>query len=260
MHPCALSTVDLKRFRKHGYVVVRSLLEPAGIAPIRDQAIEELSRDPAPMELESEVGYPGAPASTEAPGGSTPRRLLDAYARDGALAEWARDPRPLRCLARILNSRCLLLSQAHHNCVMTKHPLHSSDTGWHQDVRYWSFSGRDLVNTWLALGPEFPANGGLRVIPGSHRWQVGSERLDTDLFLNPEHPDNKPAIETAVAVELDPGDVLFFHAALFHSATRNTTDELKLSVVFTYHSPGIDPRPGTKSAARPEVPMPNPDE
>ncbi|NNJ26974.1 hypothetical protein LzC2_30710 [Planctomycetes bacterium LzC2] len=62
----------------------------------------------------------------------------------------------------------VIVPLAHHNCVMTKQPRFSSDTGWHQDVRYWSFARPDLVNLWIALGDETPENGCLRVIPGTH--------------------------------------------------------------------------------------------
>ncbi len=255
MRDSGFSAVEVTRFRENGYAVARGLLDAAGIARLRAQALAALAAKPDPRELEHEVGYPGAPRSAEAPGGGTPRRLLDAYARGGALAEWARDPRLLTRVQALLDSRELWLCQAHHNCVMTKHPRFSSDTGWHQDLRYWSFEGRDLVNAWLALGAEYPANGGLHLIPGSHRWTGLGERLDEARFLRPDDPANRAAIATADSVNLEAGDVLFFHAGLFHSASRNLTDELKLSVVFTYHPPGTTARAGTKSASRPEIPL-----
>ena len=36
-------------------------------------------------------------------------------------------------------------------------------------------------------------------------------------------------------VELDAGDMLFFHCRLFHAAGRNETETLKCSLVFSYH-------------------------
>ena len=61
------------------------------------------------------------------------------------------------------------MSQAHHNCVMTKNPGYSSETHWHQDIRYWSFQQPELVSVWTALGREHKGNGCLRVLPGSHQ-------------------------------------------------------------------------------------------
>ena len=142
---------------------------------------------------------------------------------------------------------------AHHNCVMTKQPKFSSDTGWHQDIRYWSFQKPELVNAWLALGPERPENGCLKVIPGSHRMTYTPDQFDRDIFLRDDEPKNKPIIETQRHVVLDPGDVLFFHCLTFHAASRNHTTESKQSVVFTFRSADNLPVPGSRSAQSPEL-------
>ena len=147
------------------------------------------------------------------------------------------------------------VAQTHHNCVMTKFPGHSSATLWHQDVRYWSFDTPELVSVWLALGDEREANGALKVIPGSHRLELDRGRLDAELFLRPELPENAALIDTAVDVELEAGDVLFFDARTFHAAGRNGTDEVKLSLVFTYHRDDNRPIPGTRSANYPSLPL-----
>ena len=77
---------------------------------------------------------------------------------------------------------------AHHNCVMTKQPRFSSDTGWHQDVRYWHFERPELVNVWVALGDETPENGCLRVIPGTHAGTFRPEQFDAAKFLRADAP------------------------------------------------------------------------
>jgi hypothetical protein len=146
-------------------------------------------------------------------------------------------------------------AQSHHNCIMTKYPGYSSATLWHQDIRYWSFDRPELVSTWLALGDENPANGSLQVIPGSHRLELDRGRLDAELFLRPELPENAELIATAVPVTLAAGDVLFFDAQTFHAAGTNTTDEVKLSAVFTYHRRDNRPIAGTRSANYPSLEM-----
>ena len=147
------------------------------------------------------------------------------------------------------------MSQCHHNCVMTKHSGFSSETAWHQDIRYWSFDAPELVSVWLALGPEHGENGALRVIPGSHRLHLDRGRLDRHLFLRPELEANREFIDTAALVELEAGDVLFFHCRLFHAAGKNRTEDVKLSAVFTYHAGGNRPIPGTRSDRYPSIPV-----
>jgi phytanoyl-CoA hydroxylase len=66
---------------------------------------------------------------------------------------------------------------------------------------------------------------------------------------------NRELLARQVAVELDPGDVLFFHCRLFHAAGQNHTSETKFSVVYTYHAADNGPIPGTRSAALPDIPL-----
>ena len=138
---------------------------------------------------------------------------------------------------------------------MTKSPGHSSKTMWHQDIRYWSYDRPELISVWLALGEERVGNGALWVIPGSHRLRLDRGRLDRDLFLRPELPENADLLNNARLLELEPGDALFFHCRLFHAAGRNESDRIKLSAVFTYHAGDNRPIPGTRSSQYPPIPV-----
>ena len=244
--------VDVAAFARRGYIVVPGLAAAAAVAAMRDASLEALDPLAGPVEFEAEVGYPGAPKRGQA-GDATPRRLLHAYARHRSFREWSASPAVARILRRLFGEARVLLSQCHHNCVMTKHPGYSSATLWHQDVRYWSFERPDLVSVWLALGTETPANGALKVLPGSNRLDLDPERLDDELFLRPDLAANRQLIDTAVPVNLQPGDALFFSGRLFHAAGRNETSQVKLSVVTTYHTADNHPLPGTRSARYPAV-------
>ena len=57
-------------------------------------------------------------------------------------------------------------------------------------------------------------------------------------------------------VNLAAGDVLFFHSRLFHAAGKNRTDEVKYSVVFTFHEGSNGPIPRTRSDHYPSIPLP----
>ena len=136
---------------------------------------------------------------------------------------------------------------------MTKHPAFSSATGWHQDIRYWSFERPELVSVWLALGRENADNGCLWLVPGSHCQDFPPEQYDTDRFFRDDLDVSREILSKAIKAELDEGDVLFFHCRLLHRAGRNTTDQTKLAVVFTYHATENHPQAGTRSASSPEV-------
>lgn len=239
---------DARAFAADGYVVVRQLAAPAECEAIAAEVRASLDPVLAPAEFEADVGYPGSPDSRTAAGGDTPRRLLNAYSRFPALRPPVTGAAVRERLQAMLSAPRVLLSQCHHNCVMTKSPDFSSVTLWHQDIRYWSFERPELISLWLALGDESAENGALQVIPGSHRRVFSHDQLDEARFLKPEVPENQALIGQARTVELAPGDALLFHCRTFHAAGRNLTDRMKLSCVFTYHAEHNRPLPGTRSA------------
>lgn len=243
-----LTELQQHQFARDGFLIVRGLASDA----IRRGMLEviESSLQPAlgPLEYEVDVNYPGAPGSLQAPGGHTPRRLLNAYARDAVFRKWATSPELVSRISQLIGTEHVMLTQNHHNCIMTKMPEYSTRTGWHQDIRYWSFDRPELVNAWLALGKEYDEKGGMQFIPGSHKLDLDRGRFDAELFLREDLPENQALIDTAVEAQLDAGDVLFFHCKTFHVAGANRTGEPKYSLVFSYHAADNHPIPGTRSA------------
>ena len=246
------SSAELTQFTRDGFVIVRGLVPKASCEAMKALALRHLAAETQPLEYEAQVRYPGAPASLDAPGGRTVRRLLQACARDALYRQWATSPALAGRLHQLMGQR-LELSQAHHNCIMTKNPAFSSATGWHQDIRYWSFEKPELVSVWLALGPEHEENGCLWLVPGSHRMEFRREQYDDDRFLRADLVENRSILQAKVAAELDQGDVLFFHCRLLHAAGQNRTDITKFASVFTYHAADNRPLPGTRSASVPDI-------
>ncbi len=248
-----LSDLELARYERDGYFIVRNMVTDERLAVMSAYIDEALSPLTAPVEFEADVQYPGAPVSREAPGGSTPRRLLNAYTRDRVFRDWARSPEVTQRIAQLIGSKHLVLSQNHHNCIMTKHPGYSSSTSWHQDIRYWSFDRPQLINVWLAIGEESESNGCLSVLPASHKLTLDRGRLDSALFLRTDLTENQALLETEVSALLNPGDVLFFDCQVFHAAGRNSSDQIKKSLVFTYHAADNHPIPDTRSDTTPGI-------
>ena len=230
-------------------MVARGFADAGRVAALRALSERHLQDHVAPIEYEADLRYPGAPESRQAEGGQTVRRLLSAYGRDPLYAQWATDPAIGQWLARYFGETPVL-STVHHNCVMTKHPAYGSLTGWHQDIRYWSFSDTDLVSCWLALGHETRANGGLSFIPGSHAAAFQPAQFDAKKFFRDDEPLNAPWIARAVCPDLEPGDVVFFHCRTLHAAQGNSSDRVKLSLVHTYHPQSCHPLPGARPASR----------
>ncbi len=250
-----LTSAEWSQFVRDGYLICRQLVPADVRETMLAVTLDHLRREVAPVEYEAELRYPGAPRSLQAEGGGTVRRLKQAHSRHSVFIDWLNEPALTDRLKDLLGPR-LVMPLAHHNCVMTKQPKFSSDTGWHQDIRYWSFQRPELISVWVSLVPERIDNGCLRVIPGSHREQFSRERFDSALFFRTDLPANQSVIQTAVPVELDPGDVLFFHCKTLHAASRNHTDQTKYSAVFTFRAADNLPIAGTRSAELPELVLP----
>lgn len=243
---------ELEQFCEEGYLVVPGLASPSDVAKMRQVTDAGVRDHIEPVEYEFELNYPGAPKSESAEGGRTIRRLKQACSRSFVFTEWMMRPEILNRLKQLLGPR-VVCPLAHHNCIMTKQPKYSSETGWHQDIRYWSYQRPELVNAWIALGREQPDNGCLQVIPGSHKLILDRARLDDELFFRRDLPENQPLIDSKVFVPLNAGDVLFFHCRTLHSASRNSTAETKYSAVFTFRSADNPPMSETRSSSLPEL-------
>jgi phytanoyl-CoA hydroxylase len=243
---------QIAQLREHGYVVVPRFVAGDRLADLNRVARAELGARAEPLEFEADLRYPGAPESRSAAGGETVRRLLGAYDRDPVFARSATTEGLHDWMEAYFGERTLM-SRAHHNCLMTKHPLHGSLTGWHRDIRYWSFAREDLVSVWLALGAEEIDNGALWFVPGSHRMEFAGDRFDAAKFFRSDRADNAAILRSMHSPRLAAGDAVFFHCNTLHSAGRNQSDAVKFSLVFTYHAATNLPTPGTRSASMPEV-------
>ncbi|MDA0587609.1 MAG: phytanoyl-CoA dioxygenase family protein [Planctomycetota bacterium] len=242
------SQEELSAFSQNGFVISRQLAPAEICGRMLAVTRDHVSRQVGPVEFEADVDYPGSPDSVDSPGGRTVRRLKQAHARDVIFTDWVSCRPLLQRLKQLLGSS-VVMPLTHHNCVMTKQPRFSSDTGWHRDMRYWSFDKPELISVWLALGEEHPENGGLFVIPGSHRIDFGPNQLDERLFFRADAPENQELLESRQAVTLSAGDVLFFHAKTLHAASRNRTSDTKYSAVFTFRPAANQPLAGTRSSA-----------
>lgn len=246
------SAAEVDQFQQDGFIIQRGLIPDQYVNTILEVTRRDASSHFGDIEYEADVLYPGAPESLDAEGGRTIRRLRQAFSRDPVFSRLVKESFLLNRLKQLLGPQ-VVMPLAHHNCVMTKHPRYSSDTGWHQDTRFWAFTSSNLVNTWLALGDETLTNGCLRLLPGSHRMSFEREQLDEGVFLREDLELNRELLDSAVTAELSAGDVLFFHARCFHAATRNYSDKTKYSAVFTFRSLDNPPLPESRSSRLPEL-------
>ena len=107
------------------------------------------------------------------------------------LAELVRHPAVLDAVEDVIGPDILCWNSS----FFTKEASSAGYVSWHQDATYWGLSEPDVVTAWVAFTGSTPANGNMRVIPGSHRSQVSH----VDTF----HPDNLLSRGQEIAVEVD---------------------------------------------------------
>jgi ectoine hydroxylase-related dioxygenase (phytanoyl-CoA dioxygenase family) len=127
-----------------------------------------------------------------------------------------------------------------HSKVMQKEPKTGGAWEWHQDYGYWYKNGflypEAMISVMVALTEATVQNGCLQVLKGSHKMQ----RLEHIFIGEQQGADHEfvaKAIEKCelVFVELEPGDMLFFHSNVLHRSDANTSDKARWSVISAYN-------------------------
>ena len=127
-----------------------------------------------------------------------------------------------------------------HSKLMQKEPKVGGAWEWHQDYGYWYKNGflypDAMISVMLALTEATRQNGCLQVLKGSHK--MG--RFE-HMFAGEQQGADMPFVEEAekicerVFVELQPGDVLFFHSNLLHMSDANLSDKPRWSLISAYN-------------------------
>ena len=244
-----LSKEQLDSFKENGFLLIRDFYDKTKCDAIRDIAKVHLNYAIEPIETEFE--YIGIEKDKYK---ESIRRLRQVYDRDILFKEWMQYSKIKPTLEQVLNEAPILVT-AHHNSIMTKLPKTSTHTCWHRDSRYWHYSGDNLVSVWLALGKETKANGVLEFIPKSHTMVLKEYQFDKKSFFRTDLEENKKLIDTKVSFELEKGDIVLFHSELLHRADANSTNEPKISFVYTVKGKSVKAIDGTRSAKFKEIPL-----
>jgi len=142
------------------------------------------------------------------------------------------DPRIMDALARlglafpVINTRPVLYFNTPH--------LAKEEVYWrvfpHQDWRSTQGS-LDSIVVWLPLARVDRALGALEVVPGSHKLGLVTREVvnsfgKVDCFTDRDF----------LAIEVEPGDALFFSTFLVHRSGVNSTDSIRWSCHFRYNN------------------------
>ena len=152
-----------------------------------------------------------------------------------------------RCESIVNSAETLLEGEAYHyhSKMIMKDAKVGGAWAWHQDYGYWYQNGvlfPLLCSASIAVDPATRENGCLQVLRGSHN--LG--RIDHVLTGDQAGADLERVNEILkrlelIHVEMDPGDVLFFHANLLHRSDQNRSDNPRWSMICCYNAARNNP-------------------
>ncbi len=237
-----LSKQQKNEFHENGFLILKNFAQEELCEKILSLAKEDLKNKVPPYETEQE--YYNEEKSTV-----TLRRLRQVYQRNDTFKQWMKNKEILPILEDLLQDK-VVLTLAHHNSIMTKQAKISTVTFWHQDRRYWNFQNDDLISVWLCLDNEFLENGLLEFIPGSHKIDFDKEQFDENSNFLYEHKKNIELIKQKVHKNLYEGDVVLFHCKTLHHASKNMSNQNKISFVYTVKALSNEAIKNTRSDAQ----------
>ncbi len=221
-----LPDAERQRFVDDGYAIVRGLFSAQEIAEICAEFTAIHAAGPVPGYFE--------PVRTEADGTTD---VLHAYPRvmhphrfNVLSMRYLLDAR-VRAILEVLLGEEPLAAQS----MFYFKPPGARGQALHQDNFYLRVEPGTCIAAWLACDVIDRANGGLEVVPGTHRMDVFCpEDADLDVSFTREYVPPPPGL-TPVPVDMQPGDMLFFNGSLVHGSEPNTTtDKFRRSFICHY--------------------------
>jgi len=220
-----LTEEHLQFYEANGYVIVPGLFSPAEVAHYRDYFMEMRATGPLPLDDTSWYLSSG----DDDPLKKFPR-IIQSHRWDAVSKAWLLDPRLKQCLIGLLGREPFAVQ----TMVYFK-PAGARGQALHQDNYYLKAKPGTCMAAWMALDECDEGNGCLRIVPGSHTWDVlCTAKADTSVsFTDIEVP--IPPGQAVHSVLMQPGDVLFFNGSIVHGSFPNSSaDRFRRSFIGHY--------------------------
>jgi hypothetical protein len=224
MSDSILTTEQKAQYERDGYIVVSSFFNPEQIKLLYSLATEDGVLRSNAFDLNDQSGKKTKLTLWFTPGDDTYGLLVRSES--------------------LINAVQSLLGEGavchFHSKLMQKEPKVGGAWEWHQDYGYWYKNGflypDAMISVMVALTEANEQNGCLQVLKGSHKFG----RLE-HLFAGEQQGADMPFVEESIKrcekvfVELQPGDVLFFHSNLLHMSDANLSDKPRWSLISAYN-------------------------
>ncbi|XP_060563751.1 L-proline trans-4-hydroxylase-like isoform X2 [Ruditapes philippinarum] len=133
----------------------------------------------------------------------------------------------------------------HYHCkFLIKEPKVGGSFEWHQDYGYWYnyCLSPDMLAVFIAVDECTQENGGLVVLRGTHKCgRVDHGKTGGQQGADIERVELLKKQYELVNVDLQPGDVLFFHCNLLHCSGPNNSEKRRLAINVSYNEKSNSP-------------------
>jgi hypothetical protein len=219
-----LSLAERNHYLAEGWVIPEFRLPADQVNSLADALNELIRRNPGvrPEKLVS--------AHVERQGG---RDNGEGVRGVGDFLQLAKNPEIVDLVSDVIGNDVILWG-AH---VFCKPAGHGYETPWHQDGHYWPIRPLATCTVWLALEESVVENGCLRVIPKSHIKRELHEHLHEDredLTLQQRMVAGTFDENTAVNLELQPGQMSLHDIFMIHGAAANTSSKRRTGIALRY--------------------------
>lgn len=122
-----------------------------------------------------------------------------------------------------------------------KEPFSASTVGWHQDAYYWPMEPHHTVTVWLAFDDVDAENGGMKLIPGTHRHGIIKHRRSeqTTSILTLELESGSFSEETSVQFELKAGEISMHDDRAVHGSPANPSARRRAGLTIRYSGTNV---------------------
>ena len=122
-----------------------------------------------------------------------------------------------------------------------KEPYTKATVGWHQDAYYWPMKPHHSVTVWLAYDDVDEDNGGMKIIPGSHRAGLLQHKRqeNTDSILTLELESGTFQETEAVQFKLKAGEVTLHDDRAVHGSPANPSSRRRAGLTMRYSGTNV---------------------
>ena len=216
-----------QQYQRDGYFIVRNLVESSAIAEIKATILDFIDN---PGELEQVLDPELVVQQGEGEHLSHRAKFrklqrLGRY-RPTVWNNYYAHPNVLSVIRSLLGGNLLVK----YDSVFLKPAKTGGATPWHQDIGLWRDDHVEAANAWIAVDPASKGNGCMQFLPTSHHGGLIDHVVYED-SLHGELPRELVSnLEEVVDIELEPGDVVFWHSYMWHYSPPNTSDQGRIGM------------------------------